>query len=537
MSRKRDVHFESTSDNEEKDLKKHRREMYRDIATNRASHFARADTVAEKPSKASSTPMGLVTTRLNVDDNDWCGAFSTAQVMINKRDKIKREREEMLKNAELGNVVNELPDHADDYDRFIFDLKWTPIGNNRKFNNNRGTVPSLVDICIDFLIENIASIESLDGIDNESRSLLGTKLGALNKIDSLAVQTLATYGCEAFIIPECSKLDELDLLLGIKSIAVSNIGEEVVTSPINTISLRNCGHGFTTKLAQDALPYLNALEVLEVTGLYRLDSDALCSILESSKETLKSLDFSCNNRLHSSVMTTMLSMRSLQSIKLDHCIHLCDEDISVLAKPDSSLQLTSISLENLFNITGASICSVIKAHGATLTSINASGCHKLDDELLQAIKENCSKISSLSIARLHDISTAGLIGCFLTHDDNNNSIRSIGPLAHVNLQGVTGVTDDVIIQVALTGTTYLRELCINSCTEVTSKALAALYFHNKSLRSLDMSFVRTIDEKALGHFVDNTPTLKELSLWGCSQITKTFYYGHTNHNLKILGQV
>ena len=539
MSLKREVHFEPASDDEEKVQKSQRREMYRDIASSRASFFARADKVADKPSlsKASSTPMGLGTTRLHVDDNDWCGAWSSAQVMINKRDKIKREREEMLKFAELGHITNELPDHADDYDRFIFNLKWDPIGNNRKYNNNRGTVPSLVDTCIDFLIDNIANIESLDGIDNESRSLLGIKLGALNKIDSLAVQTLATYGCEAFIIPECSKLDELDLLLGIKSIAVRNMDEGTEVSSIQIISLRNCGHGFTTKLALDALPYLNALEVLEITGLYRLDSDALCKLLESSKETLKILDISCNNRLNSSVMTTMLSMPCLQTIKLDNCIHLHDEDIIVLAQSDSRLQLTTVSFENLFNLTCSSICKVIKFYSKTLTTINAAGCHKLDDELLKVIKENCSNIHSLSLARLHDISTTGLIGCFLTHDENNNFIRSVGPLAYVNLQGVVGVTDDVIIQLALTGTTYLRELSVNSCTEITSKALAALYFHNKSLRSLDVSFVRNIDEKTLGYFVDNMPTLKELSLWGCSQITKTFYYGHINHNLKILGQV
>ena len=56
-----------------------------------------------------------------------------------------------------------------------------------------------------------------------------------------------------------------------------------------------------------------------------------------------------------------------------------------------------------------------------------------------------------------------------------------------------------------------------------------------SLAELDLSFSRGVNSSGLGLIADSCKRLSALSIWGCSQITRRFYDGHSNDDLKILG--
>ena len=49
----------------------------------------------------------------------------------------------------------------------------------------------------------------------------------------------------------------------------------------------------------------------------------------------------------------------------------------------------------------------------------------------------------------------------------------------------------------------------------------------------DLSFCRQVTDKALGYMADNLSELRMLKLYGCSQVSKSFIYGHRNPNLYI----
>jgi predicted NUDIX family phosphoesterase len=55
------------------------------------------------------------------------------------------------------------------------------------------------------------------------------------------------------------------------------------------------------------------------------------------------------------------------------------------------------------------------------------------------------------------------------------------------------------------------------------------------LEELDISWCRNVPLEALGMLADNCVALKKLHIWGCSQITENFLYGHSNDALQILG--
>ena len=61
------------------------------------------------------------------------------------------------------------------------------------------------------------------------------------------------------------------------------------------------------------------------------------------------------------------------------------------------------------------------------------------------------------------------------------------------------------------------------------------YCHRDRLEELDISWCRKVPLEALGMLADNCVALRRLHIWGCSQITEEFLYGHSNDALQILG--
>ncbi len=68
------------------------------------------------------------------------------------------------------------------------------------------------------------------------------------------------------------------------------------------------------------------------------------------------------------------------------------------------------------------------------------------------------------------------------------------------------------------------------CHGVTSS-----WLYRDRLEELDVSWCRNVPLEALGMLADNCVALKKLHIWGCSQITEQFLYGHSNDALEILG--
>ena len=55
------------------------------------------------------------------------------------------------------------------------------------------------------------------------------------------------------------------------------------------------------------------------------------------------------------------------------------------------------------------------------------------------------------------------------------------------------------------------------------------------LEELDISWCRGIPAKALGLLADSCPNLAQLQMFGCSQVTPDFLYGHSNESLDVVG--
>lgn len=388
----------------------------------------------------------------------------------------------------------------------------------------------------------------------------------------------------------CSELELLSILSRFSILifhvisAVLNDGSEAASdsfSSLRILQLRNCGHGFTDQVAETISEKLGrGLEILELTGCYRLNEAALCMLLQKCRANLKSLDLSCNSRLGVNSATVVASMSYLTCLKLDHATPFTNIMLSPLLASDTLGSLEHLSLAGLIDLDDSGLVSIIRKFGPKLRSLCVGGCVQLTDESIILIRESCRVLDSLDICRLSHVTTAALLGLFIegpvqqggviveipilfdtgietddvenpsllhemsisaSEDEGETTILSnsmIGRLSTINLSGLpSSVTDDVIIQLCqLSGS--LQSVDIGGCSSLTSRAISALQLHCKdSIEALDVSFVRNFSEESLGALVDQAPRLKNLSVWGCTQLTKRFFDGHRNDYLNIEGRM
>lgn len=537
-----DSKHDDNDDSNEIDRYHRRKESQRVVAQSRAAHFARADndddtnTNTTKRSKKSTTPTGYVKNDDKDDENVAIGAFTVANELIAKREEVKRLREEAIASGNLGNVRAIDVDSMDEYDKILRDLSWNPKSLSTE-NQKYVYIDSLTDMCIKYLVQNFSAIESLDDIPTEIRELIAIELAKQRKLLANSVDMLATPGSEALILPDCSMLDEVVVTKCIESVADSG--------SIRILKLGVVGAGFGDDVAKKVSKYLSNVETLELTGCYRLNDEVLSSVLASCHKSLENLNLSCDSRLSSKALSILSSTCSnLKTLKIDYCTHMTDEDIvSLVDSASPSFNLEGISIVGMTEITDETFILLVKRFGSSLTSLNCSGCIKLTDDTIIAIKTHCSKLSSLGIGQLRYVTTTALIGLFMPDliDENSSSStlsRSIGALQHVELQGVLNVTDDVIIQLSLLAKGSLLSLNIASCSSLTSKAIIAIKSKCPySLREIDMSFVRGISEDALGYFMETAIKMKIIKVWGCTQLTEKFFNHTFLNNVCIIGQM
>ena len=195
-------------------------------------------------------------------------------------------------------------------------------------------------------------------------------------------------------------------------------GSKDGTAPITMLrllQLRNCGHGFTDQVAITVSEkHAPGLEILELTGCYRLNESALCSLLLQCLENLRNLDLSCNSRLGKNSLTTISNMRNLTSLKLDHATPLTNEMIAPLTAESSTLaSLEHLSLAGIIDLTDEGLGPIIKKFGPKLRSFCVRGCIQLTDESIILIREDCCVLDALDIGGLSQVSTAALLGLFI----------------------------------------------------------------------------------------------------------------------------
>ncbi|XP_028785160.1 uncharacterized F-box/LRR-repeat protein C02F5.7-like [Neltuma alba] len=469
-------------------------ENFRDIAKAYAAHFARF-TPAEKDVHAS--------TKANIENEieEWSGPFSTATKTIRNRG---------MKSRQMScNSSENLP----------ASINWAPRSNQEQIRA-RVSAPSLQELCLDLLAKNADAIVSLENVPDALKHQLCQLVCDSRKMNSRFLELLLTGSPTEIRLSDCSWMTEEQFIKAFQSCDTANL---VV------LQLDQCGrctphHVVLATLARspNQLPRLTSLSL---SGACRLSDKGLHSLV-SSTPALRSINLSqCSLLTFHSVFVLANSLRSLlKELYLDDCPNIN----AALIGPElqSFEHLEVLSVAGIQTVSDDFIKNFVTERGHNLKELVLKDCEKLTDSSVKIIAQFCPGLCSLDLMNLCKL-TDSSIGYLA------NGCRALHTLRLRRNQ----FSDEAIAAFLETTGACLKELSLNNVEKVGHDTALSLGSRARNLHTLDLSWCRNFTDAHLGFIVDNCLSLRLLKVFGCTQITENFLFGHSNREVKIIGCV
>ena len=174
----------------------------------------------------------------------------------------------------------------------------------------------------------------------------------------------------------------------------------------------------------------------------------------------------------------------------------------------------------------------------------------VDDPVLEAVAtqrlqvlhvRRCRSITNSGVAAVAAAAGAALADVSLSETPASAAALDVlavhcPSLTSLQLRQCTRIKDEAAL-VALAQCGQLRRLDVSAVPAVTGALLLELAAScSRSLESLDVSFCRGVPANTVGHLLDACSELRQLQVYGCSQLTKAALRGHSNAAVDVLGE-
>ena len=453
-------------------LPEHIRNRQRAVAEREAARLARPEArpkarlghADRKKSAVTSTPFGFLagnnsTTSATVEDTTWCGPFTVARQMIAAREEAKRKRLE-AEEAEQNNnntgehhpldaVMAELEEeqrrkaHPSLLWKSRVSIAVTPDDNattTRKSKKARlptledktqHRVPSLYQMCVDFVVEHFDAVESLGDVDHAIRTSIAHELAAHNRLDSVALKALVEPDLEALELSDGSNLPQEALV------------EALQQSPtaLRYLLLDQAGRCFGKAAVETLLnPYQKHATVmrpmplfaLHIGGAYLLQDMDAAKLVANMAPTLQSVAFKACPLLGVEVCRSIPAHYSLGNHNNNNnnnnkLLEFSLEDMTFsLDCWDALIGKTSSNDNNNDN--------VIPTWPRHLKSLTLRGMTGLQDDIVIAILQGAPELEHLDLSNNHDLTDACLSPLRLL-----TSTTKLRSLHLYNLKNITSI--------------------------------------------------------------------------------------------------
>ncbi|XP_031498629.1 uncharacterized protein LOC116263153 [Nymphaea colorata] len=433
----------------------------------------------------------------------WPGPFSTALEIMNMRAERLAEREKKLASS------LETP----------FVIEWTPSreGDSNPFSRPR---PSLKDLCMTNLCVHIEDVTSFEGIPDEILIEIGHALCGSRRMSSRAMCLILRDSQVEVRILDCSNVTE-------KSLREAWFARRTFDK-LKVLHLDLCGRCVSDNMLQAASSCFSknksGLTSLSLKGAYQLTDVGLLAVV-SAAPTLSSVNLSdCSSLTEAGIYELADKLTtSLKELYIDGC-----QQLDAMAMLHSLLKLRNLevlSVAGIQSVSDAFISSLVSVHGPKMKGLVLADCGNLTDSSIKAVAAQCSGLSTLSLNNLH-ILTDAAIRCLA------DGCRSIEVLT-VNR---CSFSDEAISVLLAASGQSLTDFSANGVKEVAhNTALSIASCCTRRLVRLDLSWCRKLTDEALGLIADSCVSLRELKLFGCTQVTAKFLDGHSNLQLQIIG--
>lgn len=477
------------------------RERFLAIARRRASHFAYFNPENDQPSSSQQRSQANAMVGNDEERRDWPGPFSTARRLVEERATALAARQERLSG-------NDKPASL---------IEWKP--SREKDFGTKVIPPSLYDLCLNLLCKHVEHIETLEGIPDSAKDRICSAFCALRKMTPRTLGLFVTGSPTQICVPDCSLIPEEDLTKLIAGCSTANL---------EVLRLDMCGRAFSDRLLQATFDCpsvgLPSLTCLSLKGAYRLSDVGLSSFVQMAP-LLSSVDLSqCSLLSETGIHTLADSLAPvIKELRLESCQQL--EAFKILPALKKMQKLEVLSVAGIPGVTDEFVSELLAYLGCDLKELSLADCGKLTDGALQAIGAVCCALNALILDNLSLLTDTALVHLA-------NGCRSLQTLS---LKRCSFSDEAVAAFIGASGN-CLSNLSLNNVKEVANHTVFALVSNtHDTLSRLDVSWCRNLTDEALGLLADSCSLLRELILFGCTQVTDKFLEGHSNILLKVTG--
>jgi Leucine Rich repeat len=355
------------------------------------------------------------------------------------------------------------------------------------------------------------------------------ELVACSKLDAKAFNALVDPTMETLEIVDCS---------GIPQDALANTIANL--EGLRYLMLTHAGRVFGQKSVDSLLQSKAQLSCLSVSGAY-LFKDADSERVINANPTLQSLTFDTCPLLGPKFVGAVAKTSGLLELAL-HELAIPPHALQELAKAADALQsIKNLTLRSMAGLTDELLTEILKATGRSLETLDVSNNHDLSDGCLSGIRQFNTRLRSLSMNGIKQLTSAGLLTFF------SHPLEGLPPppkLKHLELGSCDheAVTDEVLEHAtASASATYgmpsasfisggrgLAQLDVQGSSLITDILLEKLVeTSSNTLTELNVSYCPLITDKGLGYLVSRTGNqLACIHVWGCAQLSDEFFDGH-----------
>lgn len=377
-------------------------------------------------------------------------------------------------------------------------------------------VPSLQEMTMNVISRYIEDVEAFGEIGYANLTKLSRILSRRRKLNNQTMKLFLSPGARSLEFWDCSD---------ITSDAYNMI--PAVCPTIERLVLGMCGQltGENLVYFAEKLPNLTSIYL---DGPFLISKDIWTVFFETVGSKLRELTIKNTHRVDEETIAFILeNCPNLTHLALSRLSTLTDAAPIYLLSELKNLRYLELSTNGDEKssddiVTDDAMVAILQSVGHQLVSLNLDGCTSLTDNTLSEIRQTCSKLENLSLKSVEDITNQGVYDLF--HNWTANS-----GLLSLSLQRCINVEDTALRAIVDHSKHSLVELDLNSVGLLTKASLRKL-IEVDNLTTLNVGFVRKVDDTLLNQLCHNCKHLSLVQSWGNPTITLTYVNG-----VKIVG--